>query len=125
MTARVSKRIFAFAIVLIMTFAMLPITPKAANPTSGHCGEAAYWEVVSNGEGTYKLMITGTGDLYDYSSYPNYVGYYYNDVTEVEIEEGITGIGDYSLSYFYYLTSCSIPSTVTRIGDYAFYYSFS
>ena len=44
----------------------------------------------------------------------------YNSITEIEIPETFTSIGDYQFHGFKNLTSITIPSSVTSIGRYAF-----
>ncbi len=45
----------------------------------------------------------------------------YYEVTEIEIPETITKIGDYQLYGFNNVTSIIIPSSITSIGEFAFY----
>ncbi len=49
---------------------------------------------------------------------------YVNDelLTELEIPQGVTSIGDYAFEYCQNLTSVTIPESVTSIGDCAFFY---
>jgi hypothetical protein len=49
---------------------------------------------------------------------------YVNDelLTELEIPQGVTSIGDYAFEYCQSLTSVTIPDSVTSIGDSAFFY---
>ncbi|MBO6307154.1 MAG: leucine-rich repeat protein, partial [Paludibacteraceae bacterium] len=47
-------------------------------------------------------------------------GYVKGTITEVEIQDGVTSIGDSAFLYCEALTSVDIPSTVTSIGEYAF-----
>lgn len=43
-------------------------------------------------------------------------------VTNLDIPNGVTEIGDYAFEYCADLTSVSVPSSVRRIGDYAFFF---
>ena len=67
------------------------------------------------------LTISGTGDMdnnYYYDSAP-----WYNqrgEIFGVQIEEGVTSIGDYAFCDCYCLSSVSIPNTVRSIGEDAF-----
>ncbi len=45
----------------------------------------------------------------------------WQEVTEIDIPEGVDKIGDYQFYGFGNITSITIPSTVTSIGDNAFY----
>ena len=87
---------------------------------SGPAGESATWTLDSSGT----LVISGTGDideqiLHGDPAWTNDVQY---SIRSIRIEEGITGVGDYSFQYTWNLESVSIPGTVTCIGDNAFYY---
>ncbi|MBQ8967610.1 leucine-rich repeat domain-containing protein [Ruminococcus sp.] len=81
----------------------------------GKCGENAYWLFDSG-----KLTISGTGDMYDYEygTQPWYT--YQNNIISVEIEKGITSIGNSAFMGCESLTSITIPEKVTSIGDFAF-----
>ncbi len=75
---------------------------------------------VLNEDGT--MVISGSGDTYDFlpvESHPFYV--LRSQIKKVEIENGITGLGDY---LFYNCTELSgeliLPSSILRIGDYVF-----
>ncbi len=63
-------------------------------------------------------------DFIDYYSNPLYYAknLYINGelVTELEIPDGVTSIGDYAFYNCTSLTSINIPDSVTSIGDYAF-----
>ena len=102
----------------------------------GQCGEAAYYHLDRS---TKKLVIYGEGDMYDSQGYlyddenNKYVEFYSiwgDELSSVEIQEGITSIGDYAFydpkthgandrnSLIY--GEVSIPASVKRIGKYAF-----
>ncbi|WP_294476090.1 leucine-rich repeat protein, partial [uncultured Ruminococcus sp.] len=89
---------------------------------TGKCGDKAYW---SFDTATGKLTISGTGAMYDYEynyKYNTQPWYNYKDnITSVEIEKGITSIGNYAFYKCTSLTSITIPDSVTSIGDDAFY----
>lgn len=82
---------------------------------SGKCGDNAYWTLYNNGI----LNITGTGEIYDYSS--STVPWCGIKITKVNISNGITRIGNYAFMDCIYLTSISIPDNVLSIGDAAFF----
>lgn len=69
------------------------------------------------------LTITGTGAIPDYSSYSEtpWAAYRLKTATVV-VEEGITTIGKYALSYHTVLKNVSLPETLTAINGFAFIY---
>ena len=106
----------------------------------GQCGSTMFWSFYEDG----KLVIYGKGAMYSFgsSSQPWYA--YKEQITSVEIMEGITSVGQYAFynhtaltevvlpntlisvlygvfQYCSQLTSVSIPDNVTSIGSYAFY----
>ena len=74
-------------------------------------------------EGYYTLVISGEGRMKDYSFYsaPWYSAYR-NLIKNVNIETGVTSIGDTAFLWCTELTSIEIPDGVTSIGDHAFEY---
>ena len=91
----------------------------AAGEYGGKCGENLFW-TFNNGH----LSITGTGDmdLYAYSAWHNYYEDWYDNVSAVQFQEGITSIDDYAFSGMS-LTSVVVPSSVTYFGEAAFAYN--
>ena len=90
---------------------------------SGKCGDNLYWEFQ---ESTGNLIISGTGDMYDFIhrgefdySTPWYS--YHYDINRVIIENGASSIGDYAFIHCVYAEEINIPDTITRIGEYAFW----
>ena len=70
------------------------------------------------------LVISGTGNMKDWTSYPYAPWYssYADKIKSVTIEEGVATIGDYAFYDCDSLTSIVIPDSVTTIGSHAFYY---
>ena len=103
--------------------------PESENPVNvtfcpfGKCGENATWTLNMK---TGKLTISGTGDMWDYEfdyiektvTTPWYS--YKEDITSVEIEKGITSIGNLAFYECTGIPSITIPDSVTSIGDHAF-----
>lgn len=90
---------------------------------SGICGDNATWTVTAPESNTdYTLTISGTGDLYNYDQRSNTAPWrYYNYiVASINVEEGITSIGNDSFNEFTNLKSVSLPASLRKIGDSAF-----
>ena len=67
------------------------------------------------------LTISGSGAMYDYEELEDlpWVSYW-DEVTRIVVENGITAIGKQSLAGFSLVTQISLPSTLKTIGTYAF-----
>ena len=89
------------------------------NP-QGKCGDNLYWEYDING--THALTITGSGEMYDYSSSADVPWYSYrNNITSISLPTGLTSIGNSAFLGCTGLTSIDIPASVTYIGMNTFY----
>lgn len=85
---------------------------------SGECGTDLEWRLDDGGV----LAITGTGDMNNWNR-ANDVPWYNshrNKITAVEMDEGVTGIGDHAFEGCVNLANAPIPGTVTDIGKSAF-----
>jgi len=83
----------------------------------GGCGTEAGWELYSDGT----LKITGQGSMLDYTGSAGQDWYRFrNDISSVQIGNGITHIGSYAFQFCEMLSSVSIPESVESIGAYAF-----
>ena len=91
-----------------------PVTPDNT------CGEDLTWELVDG-----VLSISGTGMMDDFtlSTHPWYE--YRNEITDVQIMEGVTNIGNMAFYCLENLQTVSIPDSVTEIGDDAFFDCFN
>jgi len=94
------------------TFMNIPTVSAA----SGNCGDNVYWSLDANGT----LTISGTGDMYDYSSSETPWGIEKYDIKKCIIGDGITRIGNWSFSQFKSLSEVVIGNGVTSIGVGAF-----
>jgi hypothetical protein len=89
----------------------------ATATASGLCGDNVTWNYYDSDN---KLVIGGTGEMYDYSN-GNYPWYSYRaNIKTVVIEEGITHIGNGSFFSCKKLDSVTIPNSVSSIGSFAF-----
>ena len=85
------------------------------NP-SGVCGDNITWEIDESGT----LWLNGSGDMYNYDSNTFPWKSVKNTIRSIQIEDGITSIGDYAFYVSRNLNSVSIPDSVTSIGSFAF-----
>lgn len=87
---------------------------------SGTCGSDLKWELKNS-----ILTISGTGamDDYTYSSSTQETSApwdaYWNDVTSVVLQSGVTTIGSYAFFSFGNATSITLPEGLTSIGTWA------
>lgn len=87
---------------------------------AGSCGENVYW-FLENG----KLTIKGIGDMDNYEDDDHNRCPWWKDrfeIYKVEIEDGVTSIGDYAFDAAANASEIIIPNSVKSIGKYAFYY---
>lgn len=87
---------------------------------TGKCGDNLTWKYL---EDEKTLAIVGTGDMYDWSS-DEYVPWveWREEIEYVELDDGVTSIGDYAFYGATTLIRLTGWDNVTSIGDYAFYY---
>lgn len=106
---------------LIILAILLPLAAGARN-YDGECGDNLSWTIDTE---TYTLIISGTGDMYNYTynvtdscapwyDYRDYIDY-------ITVESGVTNIGDDAFTFCEYLKSATLPNTITSIGRRAFY----
>ena len=98
----------------------------------GNCGatEADHvtWELTDDdGDGSYTLTISGNGAMKDYTSQAGETvadptGWYAlkDSITEIKIEEGVTGFGNWAFSYLTNVVKANIPASITSLGDHIF-----
>ncbi len=95
-------------------------TYLAGTNETGSCGDNLTYHLAVDDDYYGVLTITGTGEMYDYTS--NDAPWHWYDwyIDEVLISEGVTSIGVTAFKGFRDLKSIVLPSTVTSIGGYAF-----
>lgn len=99
-----------------------------SNSISGSCGEDVQWELTES-DTELVLTVRGTGVIEKYSEHTEYGNRniepwtdYKTRITDLVIEEGITGIGANAFEGFTMLQSVSFPEeTLASIGLSAFY----
>ena len=109
---------------LLILMALLPMVALADE--SGTCGDNLTWTYY---ESTHSLVITGSGDMYDYpekydvSKYVSTAPWYKycNDMVSVTLPKGLNNIGEGAFLGCSSMTSVTIPNSVMSISEYAFY----
>lgn len=109
------------ATILQLTNKVSELTTKVDEVTGdvvsiGQCGENINFTLFSDG----KLILKGTGAMYDFTSV-NKSPFYENDnITSVLISEGITSIGEYAFQYCNNLKTAVLPTTLKTIKRNSF-----
>ena len=94
----------------------IPFRVIGEDANSGTCGENLTWVLDENG----CLKISGTGEMYEYSD-SNKSPFYRKHISSIEIEEGVTSIGDFAFeNCFIREGGITIPRSVCSIGENAF-----
>ena len=94
-------------------FTVNDVSREVANGWSG----STTWVLTDDGV----LTFSGNGKMKNYTYKSEMPWYKYFDmITRIVIEEGVTSIGDYAFYGVPKVESIEIASTVTSIGDYAF-----
>ena len=107
------KKIFT-----LMFAAIAAVTMNAKTAESGSCGDNLTWSFNSS---TGTLKIAGTGAMTNYTVDNSAPWKAFNtQITKLDLEPGMTTIGDYAFYWLSSLKEADIPETVTSIGDYAF-----
>lgn len=115
------KRIISLTLAILicfgaLSFALPELSLNADAAIDFKCGNNATWDYDVN---TYTLTISGTGSTYDFnSSFTSEVPWAnYNDaIKTVIVGEGITRIGEYTLSYCKKAQTLKLPSTLRFLG---------
>ena len=105
------------AVVISLTF-LATDTQAATELASGTCGDNLTWVLTDDGV----LTISGEGKMPDYNTSSNTAPWFSKrtKITEVVLEEGVTGYGKYAFYACTQLTKITIPSTLTSFGTDAF-----
>lgn len=109
------KRLLSILLVLLTALTLLPLGALADD--NNKCGENLTWELDEIGI----LTISGTGDMYNYSSaYPAPWSAKNNDISEITVLDGVTSIGDNAFHSCSTLSMVTFMGGLTRIGSGAF-----
>lgn len=118
----ITKKLWFAALLVAILFTLLCFV-SSAETVSGTCGAEGNNLTWAFNTETGELVISGTGDMENYSSlYPLIPWHSYDkSIKTVTIENGVTSIGDGAFSFHSNLTKVNIGNNVTRIGESAFY----
>jgi len=118
------KRLLALFLAIALVCALLPATllTASAETYSGTCGgeddgSNLTWTLDTE---TGVLTISGTGKMDNWELFCAPWSIYVFDLESVEIDSGVTSIGNSAFSSCGGLTSVTIPNSVTSIGEDAF-----
>ena len=122
------KRLLTLFFSLCMIITVLPTIALAADetPKTGTCGDGVTWTYTPNLDenghdsgGT--LVISGDGAMENYSYDDSPWNEFQRQIKELQIENGVTSIGDYAFYRCEDLTGVTVPDSVISIGKSAFY----
>lgn len=105
-----------------LAFPMASLPSVFAEVSSGNCGASVETDVTWKVDSDSKVLtIGGSGKMKDYTL-ENKAPWNekVDEITSIEIEEGVTSIGDYAFYGLSNAETVTIPSSVTRIGINAF-----
>ena len=123
-----TKRLLTVLLTVALAVVLLAVGVSAAEIVdSGNCGDNLTWTLDS--EGT--LTISGNGSMENYDPYDEnqddeYEGYrtpwesMSDNVQQLVVTSGVTGIGDYAFLDCRNMASITLPEGLTQIGAYAF-----
>ena len=127
-----NRKLLSLLLALALLLTMLPQAAPAAraedkagkDPYSGWCGEYLTWSFDPE---TGVLAISGEGSMWNFwgskgdgSNSPIPWLAFQEQITGLELAEGLSSIGDNAFQDCLHLKSAVLPETVTRIGWYAF-----
>ncbi len=115
------KKIISILLSLTLTISIFPVSIIIANAESysGTCGDNLTWSLDTD---TGLLKIEGTGEMYDYFNDQAPWSVYKNSISNVNLADEITKIGNSAFWGCGEITDIDIPNKVIGIGDYAFSY---
>ena len=115
------KKALSILLSIIMAFSAFSVMPFSAFAldSSGQCGDDVYWSFDS---ASGALTLSGTGDTWDYTfdfdaqPHGNSPFYENSDIKTINVESGITGLGEHLFCFCYNVESLSLPEGLSHIG---------
>jgi len=109
------KRMISLLLSLLLILNLCPVVPLGAVTASGELTDTMSWSL-DNGT----LTITGTGEMPDYASYNAPWHSYVDQITSIQVENGVTKLGNYAFTDLNKAVSVTLPDSLTSIGETAF-----
>lgn len=116
--------------VLSFTMPSNPVKVAAEFVNGGYCGETIVngglnvrWRIYADDahDNGYKLIVSGDGNMRDFTEGGHELWDHYSELTTVVIEEGITRVGNSAFLDQFGLLSLQMANSVKDIGSYAFH----
>lgn len=102
------KKTLAIMLTLLMLIPVLTVSAFADAPMS--------WNIMEDNV----LVISGEGEMRDLTDVSAPWKNYDKQILSLEVEDGVTGIGNHAFQALRYMTSATVADSVERIGDGAF-----
>lgn len=114
-----ANKVLSLFLALLMFVSVVPFAalPVFAKTESGSCGENVIWSYDNLNQ---RLTISGSGEMYDYSSKSVPWKDYLKQITSVVINDGVTVIGESAFVGLKQAKSITIADSVKKIRSYAF-----
>ena len=107
------KRISSFLLAMVMMLSVLG-SVSVVQAQEWKAGDNVTVSVNDN-----VLTVSGTGDMTNFTTAPEWCRFN-PTITDIVVEDGVTSIGDFSLSNLMGVQNVTIADTVTKIGKRAF-----
>ena len=104
------KKTIAILLVLLLLLPVLSVQAFAADAPMS-------WSLMDGGV----LVVSGDGEMRDLSQTVAPWRDYEKQILELQVEDGVTGIGNQAFQYFAKAKTIVLPASVTSIGASAFY----
>ena len=102
---------FTFIVMICLIFCFGISANAAEIAETGKVGDNVTWSLHDDGE----LVISGTGEMYDYDNETNYSPFHLGNIRKVVIEDGVTSIGSFAFCNCTVLTDFSCLVNITAV----------
>lgn len=110
--------LITISVLLVSLFAFLAVSAEEEPPVSGSIGENVTWAFDAEAK---KLTLTGSGEIPNYTTEnPAPWNPHAASIKTLELDKGITSIGDYAFQGLSGITELSLSDNVSKVGEGAF-----